>query len=76
MTSSWQWAERVAAGFDVGRPTAPLARVNGGISHALFQLQTITGRYAAKRLTVIAEQWWWDAYPPRPASNRTRQQTV
>jgi hypothetical protein len=48
--------------LDAGRPAAPLARVNGDISHALFQLQTITGRYAAKRLTVIAEQWWWDAY--------------
>jgi hypothetical protein len=54
MTSSWQWAELVAAGFDVGRPAAPLARVNGGISHALFPLQTITGRYAAKRLNVAA----------------------
>lgn len=62
MTSSWRWAELVAAGFDVGRPTAPLTRVNGGISHALFQLRTITGRYAAKRLTVMPERWWWDAY--------------
>jgi Ser/Thr protein kinase RdoA (MazF antagonist) len=62
MTSSWQWAELVAAGFDVDQPTAPLTRVNGGVSHAMFQLHTITGRYAVKRLNVVTEQKWWDAY--------------
>jgi Ser/Thr protein kinase RdoA (MazF antagonist) len=45
-----------------GRPVAPLARVDGGISHALFQLRTTTGRYAAKRLNVVDEPWWWDEY--------------
>jgi hypothetical protein len=62
MTANWQWAELVAAAFDAGRPIAPLTRVDGGISHAVFQLQTTTGRYAAKRLNVVAERWWWDAY--------------
>jgi Ser/Thr protein kinase RdoA (MazF antagonist) len=62
MTPDWQWAGLVAAAFDVGRPTAPLARVDGGISHAVFRLQTTTGRYAAKRLNVVAERWWWDTY--------------
>ena len=52
----------VAAAFDAGRPTAALARVDAGISHAVFQLRTTTGRYAAKRLNVVAEQWWWDTY--------------
>ena len=58
----WRWAELVAAAFGAGRPTAALARVDAGISHAVFQLRTTTGRYAAKRLNVVAEQWWWDTY--------------
>jgi hypothetical protein len=56
MTANWQWAVLVAAAFDAGRPVAPLTRVDGGISHAVFQLQTTTGRYAAKRLNVVAER--------------------
>ncbi|GAA2594700.1 hypothetical protein GCM10010435_87170 [Winogradskya consettensis] len=55
-------AERIAAAFAVGRATAPLARVDGGISHALFRLRTTTGSYAAKRLTVVADPGWWDEY--------------
>jgi hypothetical protein len=58
----WQWAELVAAAFDAGRPLAPLTRVDGGVSHAVFQLQTTAGRYAAKRLNVVAERWWWDEH--------------
>jgi Ser/Thr protein kinase RdoA (MazF antagonist) len=71
MTARWHWAELVAAGFDVGQPTAPLARVDGGISHAVFLLQTTSGRYAAKRLNVVAEQWWWDAYQAAAAIEQT-----
>jgi hypothetical protein len=62
LTQNWRWAELVAAAFDAGRPTAPLTRVDGGISHAVFRLETTTGRYAAKRLNVVAERWWWDEY--------------
>ncbi|WP_433043581.1 hypothetical protein [Dactylosporangium sp. CS-033363] len=60
--SDWLWAELVAAAFDVGAPTAPLTRVEGGVSHAVCRLSTDTGQYAAKRLNVVAESWWWDAY--------------
>jgi Ser/Thr protein kinase RdoA (MazF antagonist) len=59
---SRQWAELVAAAFGAGRPTAPLARVAGGISHPLFSLRTTTGRYAAKRLRVVDQPWWWEDY--------------
>jgi aminoglycoside phosphotransferase (APT) family kinase protein len=56
------WAEAVAAAFSVGRPAEPLRRVTGGISHALFHLRTTSGEYAAKRLNVVDEPWWWDGY--------------
>ncbi|GIE82203.1 hypothetical protein Aph02nite_81530 [Actinoplanes philippinensis] len=39
-----------------------MVRAGGGVSHALFRLTTTTGRYAAKRLNTVDEQWWWDAY--------------
>ncbi|MEU4235847.1 aminoglycoside phosphotransferase family protein [Actinoplanes sp. NPDC026619] len=55
-------AELIAEAFGVGPPTAPLTRVDGGLSHALFRLETTTGRYAAKRLNLVDEPWWWDAY--------------
>jgi hypothetical protein len=70
MSVGWRWTELVAAAFDAGRPIAPLARVEGGVSHALFQLQTTSGRYAAKRLNVVAEGWWWDE---RHAAGRVEQ---
>jgi Phosphotransferase enzyme family len=55
MTVDEPWAELVATAFDAGRATGPLARVDGGISHALFRLPTTSGIYAAKRLNVVAE---------------------
>ncbi|MEV0562151.1 aminoglycoside phosphotransferase family protein [Dactylosporangium sp. NPDC050588] len=37
-------------------------RVDGGVSHAVYRLRTTTGSYAAKRLNVVDEPWWWDEY--------------
>ncbi|MCU7726263.1 aminoglycoside phosphotransferase family protein [Actinoplanes sp. KI2] len=62
MSPDRRWSELVAAAFDAGRPVAPMTRVDGGVSHAVFQLRTTAGRYAAKRLNVVEEPWWWDEH--------------